>query len=94
MQEDIWDFDEQSVIRAVNKHSAKKVLLQLPDGIKMHAHKLVRIVREKTSAEEVIVWAGSNYGACDIPVEARNVGVDLIIHFGHSPWDYKREVVD
>lgn len=93
MQDDIWDFDEDSVIEAVKEHSAKRVLLQFPDGIKMHALPIVERVRLETDCEEVLVWAGSNFGACDLPIESKNVGVDLIIHFGHSPWDYKREVV-
>lgn len=93
MQEDIWDFDEESVIEAVKKHDAKKVLLQFPDGLKMHANTIRHNVLKATEADEVFVWAGSNFGACDLPVEARNVGVDLIIHFGHSPWNYKREVI-
>lgn len=93
MQEDIWDFDGQAVIDAVREHNAKRVLLQFPDGLKMHAREIVRKVRDETDAEEVLVWQGSNYGACDLPIEARNVGVDLIIHFGHTPWNYKRDVV-
>ncbi len=93
MQEDIWDFDEQSVYDSVAKHDAKKVLLHLPDGLKMHANELRKKVLSHTNAQEVFVWGGSNFGACDLPVEARALGVDLIIHFGHSPWNYKREVV-
>ena len=34
----------------------------------------------------VLIWAGSNFGACDLPVDVERAGVDLIIHFGHSPW--------
>jgi len=93
MQEDIWDFDEQAVFASVRKHDAKKVLLHLPDGLKMHSNTLRHKILRETQAEEVFVWAGSNFGACDLPVEARAVGVDLIIHFGHSPWNYKREIV-
>lgn len=93
MQADIWDFDEESVYAAVREHDAKKVLLHLPDGLKMHANNLRHNVLKQTEAKEVFVWAGSNFGACDLPVEARALGVDLIIHFGHSPWNYKREVV-
>ena len=69
------------------------MLLQFPDGLKMHSDKVRETIINGTDAEEVLIWAGSNYGACDIPVEARNAGVDLIIHFGHTPWDYSREVI-
>lgn len=93
MQEDIWDFDEEQVHQAVQKHQAKKVLLQFPDGIKMHANKIRKNLLAKAEVDEVLIWAGSNFGACDLPLEARSVGVDLVIHFGHAPWNYKREPV-
>lgn len=93
MQEDIWDFDEESVLNAISKHNAKRVLLHLPDGIKMHGKYLRDYVRKHSEVDEVLIWAGSNFGACDLPIEARNVGVDLIIHFGHSQWNYERNVV-
>lgn len=94
MQADIWDFDEDSVLEAVEEHGARKVLLQFPDGIKMHAKKIRDRVLEQADVDDVLVWAGSNFGACDLPLEARNVGVDLVIHFGHAPWNYERKPVD
>ena len=38
----------------------------------------------KTGAT-IIIWAGSCYGACDTP-DVTNLGVDLLIQWGHSPW--------
>lgn len=93
MQDDIWDFDEQAVVASVKKHNAKRVLLQFPDGLKMHAKTLVDLVRSECEVDDVLVWSGSNFGSCDLPIEARNVGVDLVIHFGHAPWNYERSVV-
>ena len=93
MQEDIWDFDEQAVVEAVRKHQARKVLLQFPDGIKMHALTIRKKLLSDADVDEVLVWAGSNFGACDLPLEARSVGVDLVIHFGHAPWNYQRTPV-
>jgi len=58
----------------------KKVLIQLPDGLKPQAEQIVNFLEKKTESE-IFVWAGSCFGACDIP----NVkGYDLIIQFGHS----------
>lgn len=88
-----WGFSEDQVIAAIKKHEAKKVLLQFPDGLKMHSQSIRKKVLEEVDAE-VFIWEGSNFGACDLPLEARQVGVDLIIHFGHTPWNYKREVVN
>lgn len=58
----------------------KKVLIQLPDGLKPQAEQIVTFLEKKTESE-IFVWSGSCFGACDIP----NVrGFDLIIQFGHS----------
>ncbi|MEK6916431.1 MAG: hypothetical protein AABW92_01690 [Nanoarchaeota archaeon] len=32
------------------------------------------------------MWGGSCYGSCDLPLEVKKLGVDLLIHYGHSPW--------
>ena len=54
----------------------KKVLIQLPDGLKPYAKDIVDSIES-----DVFIWAGSCFGACDIP----NVkGFDLIIQFGHG----------
>ena len=49
------------------------------------AESLMRELEEKTGAE-IIFWAGSCFGACDIPVGLEKLGVDMIIQFGHSGW--------
>ena len=68
--------------KAINKIKEKKattVLIQLPDGLKPKAKEIADKIKEQTKAK-VIIWAGSCFGACDIP----NVDVDLLIQWGHS----------
>ncbi len=81
----MYEFDIAQAVKEIRAQKAKKVLLHLPDGLKPRTKEMVDELRKKTSAE-IMVWAGSCYGACDIPVEAKNVGVDLIMHFGHTKW--------
>jgi 2-(3-amino-3-carboxypropyl)histidine synthase len=83
-----WDLNLESAKAAIKQYNAKKVLIQLPDGIKPHAKVIVDGL--KNEGAELFIWTDSNYGACDLPIEARNVGVDLILHFGHEAWDYKK----
>ena len=73
------------IIDTIRKQNAKVVCLQLPDGLKPRAEEIQKIIQEKTSAR-IIIWGGSCYGSCDLPLEAKRLGVDLLIHFGHSPW--------
>ena len=60
---------------------AENVLLQLPDGLKPEYKK---IIKELQGDYNLFLWAGTCFGACDIPIFAENAGIDLIVHFGHE----------
>ncbi len=78
-----FDFEEERIKHEITKLDAKRVLLQLPEGLKPEAPKLAKII-EKCGAV-AIISADPCYGACDIAVgEAEGLGVDLIVHFGHA----------
>ncbi len=78
-----FDFEEERIQQEITKLGAKRVLLQLPEGLKPEGPRLAKII-EKSGALPIIS-ADSCYGACDIAVnEAESLGVDLIVHFGHS----------
>jgi 2-(3-amino-3-carboxypropyl)histidine synthase len=78
-----YDFEEERVKQEVLRIGAKRVLLQLPEGLKPEGPRLARVV-EKTGAVP-IVSADPCYGACDLATEgAESLGVDLIVHYGHS----------
>jgi 2-(3-amino-3-carboxypropyl)histidine synthase len=78
-----FDFEEERIKQEIAKLGAKRVLLQLPEGLKPEAPRLAKVV-EKAGALPIIS-ADPCYGACDLATaEALNLGVDLIVHFGHS----------
>jgi 2-(3-amino-3-carboxypropyl)histidine synthase len=78
-----FDFEEERVKQEITKRGAKLVLLQLPEGLKPEGPRLADMVA-KTGALPIIS-SDPCYGACDINVnEAEILGVDLIVHFGHS----------
>ena len=72
-----YDLEIENIKRTIKEKGAKTVLLQLPDGLKPLA---TEIVDQMDKNIEVYIWAGTCFGACDIP----NVDVDLLIQFGHS----------
>lgn len=77
-----FDFEEERIKQEIAKHNAKRVLLQLPEGLKPEAPRLASMV-EKAGALPIIS-ADPCYGACDIvSYEAERLGVDLVLHFGH-----------
>jgi 2-(3-amino-3-carboxypropyl)histidine synthase len=78
-----FDFEEERIKQEITKLEAKRVLIQLPEGLKPEAPRLARVV-EKTGALPIIS-ADPCYGACDLATaDAENLDVDLIIHFGHA----------
>ena len=78
-----FDFEEERIKQEITKLGAKRVLLQMPEGLKPEGPKIAKIV-EKNGAL-AIISADPCYGACDIAInEAESLGVDLIVHFGHA----------
>lgn len=78
-----FDFEEERIKQEILKLGAKRVLIQLPEGLKPEAPRLAKTI-EKFGALPVIS-ADPCYGACDLATaEAETLGVDLIIHYGHA----------
>jgi 2-(3-amino-3-carboxypropyl)histidine synthase len=78
-----FDFEEERIKQEIAKLDAKRVLLQLPEGLKPEGTRLAKVI-EKAGALP-IVSADPCYGACDIATaDAESLDVDLIIHFGHA----------
>ncbi len=79
----LFDFEEERIRQEIVRLGAKRVLIQLPEGLKPESPRLAKIV-EKAGALP-IVSADPCYGACDLAIdEAEALEVDLIVHYGHS----------
>lgn len=63
----------------------KRVLIQLPAGLRSHYKEIADAV--KSVGAEPIIWAGSCYGACDLPDYEK---ADLLIHLGHEEFKAER----
>ncbi len=78
-----FDFEEERIKNEIAKLGAKRVLLQMPQGLKPEGPRIAKII-EKTGALPIIS-ADPCYGACDLATcEAESLGIDLIVHFGHA----------
>jgi len=77
-----YDLEINSVISRIRKSRSRRVLIQLPDGLKPKAKEIVDFIEKGTKAE-VLIWLGSCYGACDIP-NVKSLGIDMIVQFGHN----------
>lgn len=66
---------------------SKKVLLDLPDGLKMYGEEIVKKIKDINPEIEIVFSLRNSFGACDHSVkEAEIIGADLLIHIGHSPF--------
>jgi diphthamide biosynthesis enzyme Dph1/Dph2-like protein len=82
---DNYDLEMEKVIERIKKDNPKMVCVQLPDGLKPRAKEIQAAIEKKTDSK-VIIWMGSCYGACDVPLQVERMGVDLLIQWGHSTW--------
>ncbi|MBR9699279.1 hypothetical protein GOV09_02395 [Candidatus Woesearchaeota archaeon] len=81
----VYDLEESKIIEKIISGNYKKVLLQLPDGLKTEVEHLVPKLEKETNAS-ILVWYGTNFGACDLPISVQALGVDLVIAFGHNKY--------
>jgi 2-(3-amino-3-carboxypropyl)histidine synthase len=78
-----FDFEEERIKQEILKLEAKRVLIQLPEGLKPEGPRIARTI-EKLGVQPIIS-ADPCYGACDMATsDAEALGADLIIHYGHS----------
>ncbi|MBN1503378.1 diphthamide synthesis protein [Candidatus Woesearchaeota archaeon] len=81
----MYDLELGQVVAHINRKKAKRVCIQLPDGLKPKAQFIQRYI-EKNTTSRVFIWGGSCFGSCDIPLEIKSLGIDLLIQWGHSEW--------
>jgi len=80
----LLDLEQEKIISEINRRNSRRVLLQVPDGLRPTAFQLSRLVEKQTSAE-VIISADPCYGSCDLALsEASALDADFVIHIGHS----------
>src|SRR3989344_3103742 len=81
-----YDFREKYIIDEINRKNAKKILIQLPEGIKKEGFRISKLIEDNCDCE-VYISGNSCWGGCDLGLnEARDLNVDLLVHFGHAPF--------
>lgn len=64
-----------------------KVLLQFPEGLKQYAMQYAK--KLEANGDEVFISASPTFGACDLAIdEARHIGAEKLIHFGHAEFQH------
>jgi len=80
----MFDFEEDHIIDVIRKRNAKRVLIQLPEGLKAKGFALARLIEEEAGVE-TFVSGDPCYGACDLAlIQKQQITADLLIHVGHA----------
>ncbi|XP_055385829.1 2-(3-amino-3-carboxypropyl)histidine synthase subunit 1 [Condylostylus longicornis] len=79
-----YNFEIHKTIWRVKELNAKRVALQMPEGLLMYSLTIADIIEHFTDADTVIM-GDVTYGACCVDdFSAKALRVDLLVHYGHS----------
>jgi len=82
----MYKFDEDKALLEIKAKNPKRVLLQLPEGLKKEGFRLAKLIEEQARVE-TIISGEPLWGACDVAVaEAKTLKCDLIVIYGHAPF--------
>lgn len=77
--------DLEKAVKIIEEKNYKRVILQIPEGLKIHTSKFINFLESRSKAS-FIISADPCFGACDILSEnIDELGIDLLIHIGHTP---------
>jgi len=85
MDKNAYDFELEKIKGLIKERGARRVGLQLPEGLKTVATETAAEISKETGAE-VIISGNSCYGACDIDEKLERI-VDVLFHFGHTDYN-------
>ena len=77
------NFEIDYLTKKLKELKPKKVLVQLPEGIKQNAFEIAQVFQDLNI--EAVFSGETCWGACSIAeTEAKDINADLIVHFGHA----------
>ena len=78
------------VITQLKSRNAKRVAVQLPEGLKRNAAEISREL--KTEGFDVMISGDACWGACDLSLDALE-WADVLVHVGHTPVTSEKNVI-
>jgi 2-(3-amino-3-carboxypropyl)histidine synthase len=80
-----YSFEIHKTIHRIRAQQAKRVALQMPEGLLMFATTISDILTQSCPGIETLIMGDVTYGACCIDdYTARALGCDLLVHYAHS----------
>ncbi|XP_058833595.1 2-(3-amino-3-carboxypropyl)histidine synthase subunit 1 [Topomyia yanbarensis] len=79
-----YNFEIHKTIWRIREMKAKRVALQMPEGLLMFSLVISDII-ERFTESDTIIMGDVTYGACCVDdFTAKALGADLLVHYGHS----------
>lgn len=78
-----YDLELEEVCKTIKEKEYRTILLQFPEGLKKLATEAKELLEKRTNTD-VIIYADPCYGACDLPLHLNDLGIDLLVQFGHA----------
>ncbi|KAF8475926.1 diphthamide biosynthesis protein [Kalaharituber pfeilii] len=80
-----YNFELPKTIWNIQKNGAKRVALQMPEGLLLYACTLSDIIETFCPGVETLIMGDVTYGACCVDdYTARAMGCDFLVHYAHS----------
>ncbi|CAG97968.1 2-(3-amino-3-carboxypropyl)histidine synthase [Kluyveromyces lactis] len=79
-----YNFEIHKTVWNIRKHKAKRVAIQMPEGLLIYSL-VISDILEQFCQCEIVVMGDVSYGACCIDdYTARSLDCDFIVHYAHS----------
>lgn len=79
----LYNFELSKICSIIKQKNYSLVAIQLPEGLKIYFKEVVDFIEKNTNAK-VVFSANPCYGSCDLADNLEDLGVEFLIHFGHS----------
>jgi 2-(3-amino-3-carboxypropyl)histidine synthase len=80
-----YTLDLGKVINKINSKEIKNIIIQIPEGLKIHFSRIVEKLESETDSN-IIISGDPCFGACDlIDNKFKKIEIELIIQIGHTP---------
>jgi 2-(3-amino-3-carboxypropyl)histidine synthase len=78
------DIQLEGLAAKIEDREPELVGLQFPDGIRDYGPAIADAIEDETGID-CVISGDPSFGACDLALQLEHIGVDLLVHFGHSP---------
>jgi 2-(3-amino-3-carboxypropyl)histidine synthase len=91
LAEQYYDLEIERIVGEIRRLGARRILIQMPDGLKGLALYLENELRKRAGDLEIVFSASPSWGACVLEdLEAMEGGFDLLVHIGHIEYPFYR----